>query len=73
MGPAGAGSLAQVVNTAIAGKARLQAMHEFFSGVGEGDVAGIWQSEPKPRPAYRELYRRKLEKTAVQKKAEEMI
>lgn len=49
MGPAGAGALAQVVNAAIAGKARFDEMTAFFEGVGKGDVAGIWQSKPKPR------------------------
>ena len=73
MGPAGAGSLAQVINTAIAGRERLASMRSFFAGVGEGDTAGIWETQPQPRPAYRELYRRKLDKTAVQKKAEEII
>ena len=35
MGPAGAGSLAQVINAAIANKARFQQMREFF-----GDFLG---------------------------------
>jgi len=42
MGPAGPGSLAQVINTAVAGRDRLQRMESFFAGVGEGDTAGIW-------------------------------
>jgi chlorophyllide a reductase subunit Y len=42
MGPAGAGSLAAVVNAAAAGKARFSAMSSFFEGVGEGATAGIW-------------------------------
>jgi chlorophyllide a reductase subunit Y len=49
MGPAGAGALAQVVNSAIAGKARFDEMTAFFEGVGKGGSAGIWQSKPKPR------------------------
>ncbi len=73
MGPAGAGSLAQVVNTAIAGKDRLARMTHFFEGVGQADTAGVWESKPEPRPAFREIYRRKLEKSAKQKKAEEMM
>ena len=32
MGPAGAGSLAEVVNAAIAGKARMDKMRDFFEG-----------------------------------------
>ncbi len=50
MGPAGAGSLAQVVNGAIAGKAKFEAMCTFFEGVGEGDTAGIWRGVP-PKPS----------------------
>ncbi|MEM6774993.1 MAG: chlorophyllide a reductase subunit Y [Pseudomonadota bacterium] len=48
MGPAGPGSLAQVINTAVAGRDRLQRMESFFEGVGEGDAAGIW---PTATPA----------------------
>ncbi len=47
MGPAGPGSLAQVINTAVAGRERMAKMESFFSGVGEGDNAGIWpQNQP---------------------------
>lgn len=42
MGPAGPGSLAQVINAAIASKERFDRMESFFAGVGEGDNAGIW-------------------------------
>jgi chlorophyllide a reductase subunit Y len=42
MGPAGPASLAQVINTAVAGRERLERMESFFAGVGEGDRAGIW-------------------------------
>lgn len=41
MGPAGAGSLAQVINTAVGNKERFTRMEEFFAGVGTGDSAGI--------------------------------
>ena len=41
MGPAGAGSLSQVVNTAVAGRERFARMEAFFSGVGHGEEAGI--------------------------------
>ena len=54
MGPAGAGSLAQVVNAAIANKDRFLQMKAFFEGVGEGDTTGIWEDTPVPRPEYRE-------------------
>ena len=42
MGVAGAGSLAQVINTAVAGKERFQNMESFFAGVGSGTKTGIW-------------------------------
>ena len=51
MGPAGAGSLAQVVNAALASKDRFDRMNAFFEGVGDGDTAGIWDRMPEPRPA----------------------
>jgi len=73
MGIAGAGSLAQVVNAAMAGKARFETMLNFFEGVGQGDQAGIWQEVPKDRPEFRAYYRRLIEKKARAKKAEEMI
>lgn len=53
MGVAGAGSLAQVVNGAIANKARFDEMRQFFAGVGEGHAAGIWQEVPRDRPEFR--------------------
>jgi chlorophyllide a reductase subunit Y len=41
MGPAGAGSLARVINAAAANKARFGRMQAFFAGVGAGETAGI--------------------------------
>jgi len=73
MGAAGAGSLAAVVNAALANKARFDAMQEFFSGVGEGHAAGIWEDVPQDRPAFREQYKRKVIKLVKQGKAEEMV
>ena len=49
MGPAGAGSLSQVINTAINNKARFDAMDSFFEGVGSGDAAGVWTEETAGR------------------------
>jgi chlorophyllide a reductase subunit Y len=72
MGPAGAGSLAQVVNSALAGKARFDAMQSFFEGVGVGHASGIWEDVPRERPEFREQYQRQLAKLAKQKKAEEL-
>ncbi|HEY8565947.1 MAG TPA: chlorophyllide a reductase subunit Y [Beijerinckiaceae bacterium] len=73
MGAAGAGSLAQVVNAAMAGKARLDAMSAFFAGVGEAHAAGIWTDTPQDRPDFRERHARKLAIAAKARKAEEMI
>jgi chlorophyllide a reductase subunit Y len=73
MGPAGAGSLAQVVNAAIAGKARMEHMKSFFEGVGTGDTAGIWEGSPNLRPDFRAIHQKKLDKAAKAAKAEEMI
>jgi chlorophyllide a reductase subunit Y len=73
MGPAGAGSLAEVVNAAIAGKARMDQMREFFEGVGAGDTAGIWEGDPNVREDYRALNLKKLEKQKRAAKAQEII
>jgi chlorophyllide a reductase subunit Y len=73
MGPAGAGSLAQVVNAAMANKARFDTMKAFFAGVGEGYAAGVWEDVPQDRPEFREHYKRHLAKLAKQRKAEEMV
>ena len=47
MGPAGAGSLAQVINTALANQARFAAMRRFFEGVGRDETGGIWDRPPE--------------------------
>ena len=67
MGPAGAGSLAQIVNGALANKARFDTMTAFFDGVGQGDKAGIWQELPVDRPAFRKKHaaRHKTSRNAV--------
>jgi 3,8-divinyl chlorophyllide a/chlorophyllide a reductase subunit Y len=72
MGPAGAGALAQVVNAAIAGKARFDEMRDFFDGVGRGHAAGVWEDVPRDRPEFREQYERKLARQAKARKAEEL-
>ena len=53
MGPAGAGSLAQVINAAIGNKERFDKMHAFFEGVGTGHAAGIWEDTPTDRPKFK--------------------
>jgi chlorophyllide a reductase subunit Y len=68
MGPAGAGSLAQVINAAIANKDRFDAMKDFFEGVGTGHASGIWEDTPKDRPEFRAKYQGML---AARAKAEE--
>ena len=72
MGPAGAGSLATVVNAALGGKTRFETMRKFFAGVGEGHAAGIWEDVPRDRPEFREDYKRQIIKIAKKRKAEEM-
>jgi chlorophyllide a reductase subunit Y len=73
MGPAGAGSLAEVVNAAIAGKTRMDKMRDFFESVGEGDTAGVWEGAPNLRPDFRAAHQKKLDKMARAAKAQEMI
>jgi chlorophyllide a reductase subunit Y len=72
MGPAGAGSLAQVVNAALANQTRFDEMRDFFDGVGAGHTAGVWQELPEDHPEYRERYKAQLVKLAAKRKAEEM-
>jgi len=72
-GVAGAGSLAQVVNAAIAGKARFDEMRSFFEGVGEGDTAGIWQGTPVARPDFREKFRKAAAAQAKKRNTEEPV
>ena len=73
MGPAGAGSLAQVVNAALGNKARFETMKDFFAGVGEGYAAGVWENVPQDRPEFREHYKRHLAKINRQRASEAMI
>jgi chlorophyllide a reductase subunit Y len=73
MGPAGAGSLAQVVNAAMGNRDRMAGMKAFFAGVGKGDTAGVWEGEPNLRPDFRAAHQKKLEKKARAAKAAEMV
>ena len=73
MGPAGAGSLAQVVNAALGNQARFDEMKAFFEGVGTGHTAGVWQDEPRDRPQFRERYKAQLAKAAAKRNVEEAI
>jgi chlorophyllide a reductase subunit Y len=73
MGPAGAGSLAQVVNTAIANKGRFDTMSEFFGETGKGDRAGVWEGVPELHPEFRADTRRQVIKIQKRLKAEQMV
>ena len=73
MGPAGAGSLAQVVNAAMATGEKMNKMKAFFEGVGHGDTAGVWEGAPNLRPDFRAAHQKKLDKAARVAAAEQMI
>ena len=59
MGPAGAGSLGDVVNAAMASKDRFDTMRDFFEGVGSGHTAGVWEDTPEDSRTFRMKERRK--------------
>jgi chlorophyllide a reductase subunit Y len=48
-------------------------MKAFFGDAGDGDRAGVWEDKPVERPEFRVETRRRLEKAAKKRKAEEMI
>jgi chlorophyllide a reductase subunit Y len=76
MGPAGAGSLATVINAAIGNKARFAEMKEFFGSTGEQHASGVWEASqgvPQDRPDFKADQRRQVIKMAKKRKAEEMI
>ncbi len=56
MGPAGAGSLAQVINAALKNKSRFDTMRAFFEGVGDGATSGVWEDTPVDRPEFKARY-----------------
>jgi chlorophyllide a reductase subunit Y len=70
MGPAGAGSLAQVVNAALANKGRFDRMTDFFEGVGSGHAAGVWEDTPQDRPEFKARYAKTM---AASRAAEEAV
>ena len=70
MGVAGAGSLALVVNGALANKHRFDRMTAFFEGVGSGPAAGVWEDVPVDRPDYKAKFAAKRIAAA---KAEEAV
>jgi chlorophyllide a reductase subunit Y len=73
MGPAGAGSLATVINAAIANKARFETMSAFFGDAGQGDKAGVWSDTPRLRPEFRADFKRQVIKLHAKRKAEAMV
>lgn len=73
MGPAGAGSLAQVINAALASKDRFDRMRDFFEGVGTGDKSGVWEDVPSDHSGFRANYRKQLERQAKRRKAQEAV
>ncbi|CAM4104309.1 chlorophyllide a reductase subunit Y [Palleronia rufa] len=73
MGPAGAGSLAQVVNAALGNRDRMARMRAFYEGVGTGDTAGVWEADPNVQPQFRAQNLQKLERQQKAAKAQEMI
>jgi chlorophyllide a reductase subunit Y len=70
MGPAGAGSLAQVVNAALGNQARFDKMSAFFEGVGTGHATGVWEDTPADRPEFKAKYAKQMQAAA---KAEEHV
>lgn len=72
MGVAGAGSLVQVVQSAIGNRARFETMTAFFENVGSGDTAGVWEDVPVAHPEFRIETRRQLDRAIKKRKAEEM-
>ena len=71
MGVMGAGSLVPVINAAIANQARFDRMSDFFGVTGEGDRAGVWTEEPELHPEFRAEHKRRMDKAAKRRKAEE--
>ena len=53
MGPAGAGSLAEVINAAMHSRSRFDEMRDFFEGVGAGHAAGVWEDVPQDVRSFR--------------------
>jgi chlorophyllide a reductase subunit Y len=70
VGPAGAGSLAQVINGAIGNGARFRQMKAFFGEAGTGFAAGVWQDVPRDDERFRTRYAKQLER---QRRAHEEV
>ncbi|MEM9731921.1 MAG: chlorophyllide a reductase subunit Y [Pseudomonadota bacterium] len=64
MGPAGAGSLAQVINSAMGNKARFERMSAFFEGVGTDYASGVWEDTPVDRPQFKKKFAARAARSA---------
>jgi 3,8-divinyl chlorophyllide a/chlorophyllide a reductase subunit Y len=69
MGPAGAGSLATVINSALANKARFDKMSAFFEGVGSDYATGVWTDTPAARPEFKARYAKTMAATRAAEEA----
>ena len=65
-------SLLEALTLAPMRCSRFLEMEEFFGTTGRGDKAGIWSDTPSEHPEFRDAWRRKLERQAKARKAEEM-
>jgi chlorophyllide a reductase subunit Y len=69
MGPAGAGSLAQVINSALGNRSRFDRMSAFFEGVGTGHATGVWEDLPIDRPEFKARYAKTMAALRAQEEA----
>ena len=72
-GPAGAGSLAQVVNAALGNQARFDAMKAFFDGRRRGLRGRRLGGNAAGSPGVPRTYKAQLAKLAAKRKSEEMV
>lgn len=75
-GPAGAASLAGIINPALKNRERFASMLQFFEGVGQGADGsgyGFAAGVPVERPEFKDRFRRHMAAQAKKRKAEEMI
>jgi len=73
MGAAAAGSLVQVINSALGNQARFDTMNAFFGDVGKADQAGVWSEVPQTHPDFRADMKRQREKKAKARAAQEAM
>lgn len=73
MGPAGAGSLADVINAALGNQDRFNRMRSFFDDIGVGENAGIWSKVPEDKASFRKSYAARLKRAGNAVDAGEQI